>query len=167
MALFEFQTEYGKFPETSTISEVKRKCVTPLTLAGNSSNDFFAQLIASGICQTEAIFYTKAKSTVKPDGIMDTDASAIVHGECAYAYISGVDASANLSTPLIFGPVMPGTKTLDTLSNDGKAIILKLDNSVTSLPIDSSGKIIYNGMDLLDPRQPFWNGKAPDVKWPK
>jgi hypothetical protein len=36
------------------------------------------------------------------------------------------------------------------------------------LPINSSGKIILtNGLDLLDPRQPFWDGKAPDVKWPK
>ncbi len=25
----------------------------------------------------------------------------------------------------------------------------------------------FNGLDLLDPRQPFWYGKAPDVKWPK
>jgi hypothetical protein len=38
---------------------------------------------------------------------------------------------------------------------------------VTSGLIDSPGKIIYNGLDLLDPRRPFWHGKAPDVKWPK
>ena len=29
------------------------------------------------------------------------------------------------------------------------------------------GKVIINGLDLRDPRQPFWHGKTPDVKWPK
>ena len=64
--------------------------------------------------------------------------------------------------------MIPGTTTLDQKSCDGKAVVLKIDNSVTSLPINSAGKIILpNGLDLLDPRQPFWHGKAPDVKWPK
>lgn len=73
----------------------------------------------------------------------------------------------NPSTPIAFGPVIPATRTLDVKTFGGKAVVLKLDSSVSSLPIDSAGKIIYNGMDLLDPRQPIWHGKAPDVKWPK
>ena len=89
------------------------------------------------------------------------------HGECSFAYISGLDSKCHPDTPLVFGPVIPGTTTLDRSSCDGKAVILKIDNSVMSYPINSAGKIIINGLDLLDPRQPFWHGKAPDVKWPK
>lgn len=61
IALVEFEAEYGKFPDASTASVVKRNCVTPLTLSGNTSNDYFAQLIAAGIAQSEAMFYCKAK----------------------------------------------------------------------------------------------------------
>lgn len=167
IALFEFEAEYGKFPDASTASEVKRRCVTPLTLTGNTSNDYFAQLIASGIAQSEPMFYAKAKGSVKPDGKMDSDATVLVHGNTSFAYIAGLDSKANPSTPVIFGPVIPGTSTLDTKVYDGKAVVLKLDCSATSVRIDAKGRIMIYGFDLLDSKNPIWNGKAPDVKWPK
>ncbi|MEO5914020.1 MAG: hypothetical protein ABIS50_07280 [Luteolibacter sp.] len=167
MALFEFETEYGHFPESSTVAEVKRKGGSLLTLGGHSSNDLFAQLFAAGIAQSESMFYAKSKASKKPDAIWNSDATVLAHGECGFAYIYGLASTGDPDTPLIFGPVIPGTTTLDRKSNDGKAAVLRMDNSVTRLPIDSSGKIIYKGMDLLDPRQPFWHGKAPDVRWPK
>ncbi len=43
--------------------------------------------------------------------------------------------------------------------------MLRVDNYVPSLPIDSSGRVMLNGMDLFDPRQPLWGGRAPDLKW--
>lgn len=89
------------------------------------------------------------------------------HGNTSFANIAGVDAKGNPDTPLIFGPVTPGTTTLDTESNDGKVVVLKLDSSVNNYSINSSGKIMYHGMDLLDPKNPIWGGKAPDVKWAK
>lgn len=167
IALLEFEAEYGKFPDVSTAAEVKRRRVTPLSLAGNSSNDILAQMIAAGICQSESMFYAKAKGAVKPDNIMDTDASVLSHGECGFAYISNVDATTNPSTPLLFGPIIPGTRSFDAEANDGKAIILKLDSSVSSLRINSAGQVMYLGLELLDPKNPIWGGKAPDVKWPK
>lgn len=167
LAFFEFQSDYGSFPNESTAAAVKRKTGSPLSLGGNASNDLFTQLLATGISQSEAMFYTKAKSTKKPDNVWTSDATALAHGECAYAYIGGVDAAANPATPLAFGPVIPGTRTLDVKSNDGKAVILCMDNSVISLPINSAGKIIRHGYDLLDPANPIWGGKVPDVRWPK
>ena len=90
LALYEFETEYGKFPDSSTVTAVRRNTGSTLTLPDHTSNDPFAQLI-----------------------------------------------------------------------------VLRIDNSVSNYPINSSGKIIVNGLDFLDPRQPYWSGKAPDVKWPK
>ena len=167
IALFEFDTEYGKFPEASTVAEVKRRSGSTLILGGNSSNDLFAQLFAAGICQTEAMFHAKSKSIKKPDGIWTSDATILAHAECGFAYIAGLDSKGNPSTPIVFGPVIPGTRTLDASSNEGKVVILKMDNSVSSFPINSAGKVIIGGLDFLDPRQPYWQGKAPDVRWPK
>lgn len=167
MALFEFETEYGKFPDSSTAAAVRARTGSTLALPDRTSNDLFAQLIASGICGTEHMFYAKAKSMRRPDGVFATDATILEHGECAFAYISGLPTAGDPSTPIAFGPVIPGTSTLDRKSCEGRAIILRIDNSATSLPINSAGKIIVHGLDLLDPRQPFWHGKAPDVKWPR
>lgn len=50
---------------------------------------------------------------------------------------------------------------------DGNAVVLRADTTVTLLPVNESGHVHLNGKDLFDPTQPFWNGKAPDVKWPE
>jgi hypothetical protein len=165
--LNEFDSKFGKFPNSSTAASVKSATGTTLTLADRTSNDLFSQLFGAGMVECEAQFYAKAVSARKTDGIFTTDATMLEHGECSFAYISGLDSKCHPDTPLVFGPVIPGTTTLDRSLCYGKAVILKIDNSVASLPINSAGKIIYNGLDLLDPRQPFWHGKAPDVKWPK
>ena len=168
LALFEFEMKYGKFPDSSTAATVRGQTGSVLTLPDRTSNDLFAQLLASGIVASEKPFFAKAKGMKrKPDNVFDTDATILEHGECAFAYISGLTAKGNPSRPIAFGPVIPGTRILDKKSCSGRAIILKLDNSVTTTPITPAGKVIYNGLDLLDPRQPFWHGKAPDVKWPK
>lgn len=72
-------------------------------------------------------------------------------------------------------PVVPGTWKFDPKPFNGEAIILFLNssgaglpgNSATVLPIDKNGDVLLNGMNLFDPRQPFWRGKAPDIKWPE
>lgn len=167
LALFEFESEYGKFPDSSTVAAVRRETGTTLALPDHTSNDLFAQLIASGIAGSEHLFYAKAKFMRRPDGVFTSNATILEHGECAFAYISGLSATSNPNTPIAFGPVIPGTATLDRKSCEGRAVILQIDNSAKIYPIPPTGKIIINGLDLLDPRQPFWHGKAPDVKWPK
>ncbi len=167
-SLFDFETQFGKFPDKSTVNEVRSKSGTALTLLDGSSNDLFAQLIVSGVWYNEQIFYAKATSANRADSIFNTDETILKHGECSFAYISGLDSKGDRDTPVVFGPVIPGTSTLDPSSCGGKGVVLRIDGSVVALSINSSGKIILpNGMDILDPRQPFWHGKAPDVRWPK
>lgn len=167
VALSEFNLQHGRYPDSTTAAEVKRKTGSLLTLGDRTSNDLFAQLMVSGITGSEQIFYAKAKSAIKPDDVCNTDTTMLAHGECVFAYICGLNPNAIPSTPIAFGPVIPGTTTLDGKSNKGKVSVVRLDRSVSNLPINSAGKIIYYGLELLDPRQPFWNGKSPDVKWPK
>ncbi len=167
LALFEFDSEYGKFPDSSTAAAVRRDTGTTLALPDRTSNDLFAQLLASGIAGSERLFYAKAKSMRRADEVFISDATILEHGECAFAYISGLSTTGEPRTPVVFGPVIPGTATLDRKSCEGRAVVLRVDNSAMTYPINSAGKIIIDGLDLLDPRQPFWHGTAPDVKWPK
>lgn len=166
ISLFEFQEDYGSFPSTMTAATVKQRTHTTLTLSAATSNDAFTQLIVSGHAR-ETAFDTHSRFTRRPDGICNSDQTALAHEECGFAYIAGLSDKDNPSIPIVFGAVIPGTSKLDTESFLSKGVVLKLDNSVASVPISADGKITLLGPDLLDPLNPFWNGKAPDVKCPK
>ena len=166
-ALSEFESEYGKWPDAATALEIKRKTGSSLTLSDRTSNDVFVQLLATGIVASEMVFATYSQSTRKPDGDWHSDATALAPGETGFAYISGLSSKDNPSIPIVFGPVFLATRTVDAKSFENRGVALKLDNSVTSVPITPVGKIIINGHDFLDPGNAFWQGKPPDVKWPK
>ena len=51
----------------------------------------------------------------------------------------------------------------DSLLNDGTLRVEEYEFR----PIDKNGDVILNGMNLFDPRQPFWRWKAPDLKYPE
>lgn len=64
-------------------------------------------------------------------------------------------------------PLIRGKTIFDRGQFGGKAVVLFLDNSAKALPIEKDGRVLLNGMDIFDPRQPFWKGKVPDIKWPE
>lgn len=166
LALFEFETEYGKFPDTTTVAAVKGKAGTLIPLGAKSSNDFFRQLMASGIAQSEQIFYSKNRDTRKPDGLM-AGSQALEKRECGFTYFLGATSRDTPGRPLVVAPMIPGTDRFDPKPFKGKAVILKLDNSVTSLPIDKNGHVIFLGRNLMDPHHPIWEGHAPVIAWPE
>ena len=167
LALMEFESEYGSFPDDSTQQLVQnRNPGNTIPLGTASSNDYFRQLIAAGIAPTEVMFYAKTPGSHKPDNIM-TGNHALEKGECGFAYVFGLSPAGNPNRPLVLYPVVPGKSLFDPKIYDGKIMILKMDNSVTSYPVDKSGHVKINGKDLFDPSQPFWNGKVPVVKWPE
>ena len=71
------------------------------------------------------------------------------------------------SRPLVVTPLIPGTDRFDPKPFDGKAVILKMDNSVTSIPIQKDGHVLLNGRNILDPGHPIWDGKPPVIVWPE
>ena len=166
LALFEFSLEYGKFPDETTISTVRKNYPTDLHLGAKTSNDFFRQLIVVKIAQSESLFYAKIKGITKPDNIM-TAREALKKGECGFSYLSGLTVIGNLSRPLAVTPLIPGTDRFDPKPFKGKAVILRTDNSVSSMPIREDGYVWINGMNLLDPHHPIWEGKPPVIAWPE
>jgi hypothetical protein len=165
-ALLDFDRKYGRFPDASTAARVKSDTGTALTLGSGSSNQLFRQPIVTGL-NSEKPFYGAAPGYKKCDSIFDTDAHALAPGECAFGYIAGQISSSPGAAPLVVVPLIPGTTMFDRKACDGEAMILHVDGTVAKLPVDASSHVILNGMDLFDPRQPFWDGKTPDLKWPE
>lgn len=166
--LLEFDTEYGQFPDAATIADVKTATSTPLTFGCATSNDLFKQCLAGGGGKSEKPFWAKtAISPKKADDVFGTDSNTLVKGECGFAYIAGLSVSDDPATPVVMTSLLPGKLLFDPKPFDGKAVVLLLDNSARMLPIEKNGKVMLNGMDIFDPRQPFWKGKKPDVKWPE
>jgi hypothetical protein len=166
LGLVEFESVYGKFPDASMIAEVKKQTGTSLTFGDASSNDFFKQLLAQKFVGSEQVFGVSRMNSKRPDGLYDSDANALIAGECSLAYIIGPSTTSDPSRPLAFGPVRPGTGSVDPEMIDGSLVVLFTDNSVKSCRMDPRGVIWING-SAFDLSHPAWNGKPLEIKWPK
>lgn len=163
IAFFEFETEYGSFPNEETAAAVKAATGTEADVKAATANDCFFQLIAANIMNTDSVF-----SMEVPEKGKAMKAESLINLEkCSFSYLSGTNASGNPNRPLAVFPMIPGTGLFDRKLLGGKAIVLKLDNSVTSVPIAQDGTAIMNDMDIFDPAQPFWDGKVPPIRWPE
>ena len=155
-ALFEFETAYGSFPDSTTATEVKEATETTLTLGTASSNDYFRQLIAAEVSQSEAMFYAKTAFSKKPDNVYNGQ-NALERGEVGFGYIMNTNTAfstaGNPARPIIAAPLaFPfSTGQFDTDMYDFKAVVLRIDNSVQSLPILKSSKLaqLGGGKNLL------------------
>lgn len=167
LALFEFKMQYGKFPDAETVAGVRLKTGSDLDLGTTSSNDFFRQLLAAGIAQTETMFYAKVKGARKPDNNY-IRGEALKSGECGFTYFLGAKSTDNPRRPLAVTPMIPGTDRFDKIKGcSRKAVILRMDNSVSSLPIDERGHVLIDGRNMMDPHHPIWDGRAPVIAWPE
>lgn len=167
LALTEFQKEFGTRPDGSTIEAVRRKTGTKLKLGTGSSNDFFRQLLAVGIVNSESMFHAKIAGARKPDNFL-AGAKSLEKGECAFTYFAGAPNDSNPMRPVAITPAIVGTDRFDPKPFKGKAILLRLDNSVTSLHIrETNGQVWIDGKNLMDPSHPIWDGHPPVIAWPE
>ncbi len=165
LALFEFEAEYGSYPNPSTAPLVAEVDGTP-EITGNSSNDRFRQLFRAAITASEQMFYANADGVHKPDGDISGD-EALSPGECGFGYIENVSAKDS-PRPIALAPFVLGSDRLDPVPFDGKAVVLWSDNSVRSLPIDRvSGEAELDGRNILDPTHPVWEGTPPVLLLPE
>ncbi|MCW1925624.1 hypothetical protein OKA05_23905 [Luteolibacter arcticus] len=164
-ALLDFDNDYGRFPDDSTIAEVKSATSTTIPLGTTSSNDYFRQLIAAGN-RSERIFFAKTAATPhKPDDNI-SGARALEKGECSYAYVAGLSTNAPSGAPVMMAPMISGTWSFDPKPYGKKAVTGRIDGSFRAETLRPTGEIIIRGMNLFDPRQPIWSGK-PNLKWPE
>ena len=150
LALFEFDREYGAYPSEATATLVtKKRPDHGYDLSGKSSNALFRQLFAAEIIQSEAIFHAKADGIEMPDGDFSAG-NALAPGEVAFGYVAGLSTEGNPGRVLAFCPIIPGTDRFDPKPFDGKAVVLRMDNSVTSLSINEDGYAMLGGKTLFE-----------------
>ena len=152
LAMFEFENEYGSYPDPTTAIAVKDATGSALTMGAANSNDFFRQLLAGNFTQSEKMFYAKIPNAKKPDDNIST-IKAMEQGEVGFAYMmkgqSGFNAAGNPSRPLIVTPLLNNAAgdLFDPAPFDSKAIILRMDNSVTSINVKLNNTINLGGTD--------------------
>jgi prepilin-type N-terminal cleavage/methylation domain-containing protein len=157
LALFEFETAYNSFPDATTATEVKTNTETQLTLGTANANDFFRQLIAAEICQSETLFYAKTSFSKKPDNVFNTSANALTKGEVGFGYIMNAQVAfstaGNPARPIVVAPMLYPFQTgqFDFDFYDAKAVVLRIDNSAQSIPILKNSKLaqLGGGKNLL------------------
>ncbi len=165
--MFEFEAQYGSFPDLSTMPKVRAETGSTWSFGAKSSNEYFRQLIAGNIASSEVMFFAKTKwNRMKPDDHFTTEAECLKKGDCAFTYFLGAKAGDSPRRPLVVTPMIPGTDRFDPKPFEGKAVILRMDNAVTSLSIDKDGHAILDGRKLMDPHHPVWEGHAPSIAWP-
>lgn len=167
LALLDFETEYGDYPNDKTAALVTKKHPGHgHNLSGNSSNALFRQLFAAGLTQSEQMFYAKVQGTRKPDGVI-SPGEALEKGDVAFGYISGLSSEGNPARPIAFCPIIPGTDRFDPKPFKGKAVVLRIDNSVTSVKIDKEGHVLAGGINLLSAENPIWGDEDKiDIRYP-
>ena len=165
LTLFEFENEFGKTPDVTTIAAVKERG-TSIPLGTKTSNDFLRQLIAAGFEQNERLFLTPSRGGRESDNRVD-GTHALEKGECGFSYLIGPSFSSGTPQPILVTPLITGTDRFDPTLFDGLAIILWTDNSVKKLPIDKHGHVMHLGKHLLDPSNPVWLGRPPMITWPE
>lgn len=150
-ALFEFETAYGSFPDSTTGPTVIENTGTELTFGGNTANDYFRQLIAAEISQSEAMFYAKTGFSKKPDNVFNTSQNALGDGEVGFGYIMNTNTAfstaGNPARPIVVAPLAYPFETgkFDVDFYDAKAVILRIDNSVQSVPVMRQSKLAQLG----------------------
>lgn len=157
LALFEFETAYGSFPDATTATEVKNSTQTVLPLGSASSNDYFRQLLAAEVCQSEAMFYAKTAFTKKPDNVFSDANNALEKGEVGFGYIMNTNTAfstaGNPARPIVAAPLKYPFETgkFDTDMYDYKAVVLRIDNSVQSLQVLKTTQLaqVGGGSNLL------------------
>jgi prepilin-type N-terminal cleavage/methylation domain-containing protein len=157
LAMFEFENSYGTYPDSTTATTVTENTGSQLTFAGNTANDYFRQLIAAEIASSESMFYAKTAFSKKPDNVFNTSSNALEPGEVGFGYIMNgnlaFSTSGNPSRPIVVAPLLfpfqSGQFDIDLY--DAKAVVLRIDNSVQSLPVLRQSKLaqLGGGKNLL------------------
>jgi hypothetical protein len=167
IALFSFADEYDKYPSPATAPEVAEAYPDqPFDLTGNSSNAIFRQFFTSGITESEQMFYARFKKSQKPDGDI-SPGELLKKGECGFSYISNISPKDSPKTPIVLAPLIPGTKKFDPKPFNGTAIILHINQSVSTHIIAKDGHVYDKGIDILSPKHAVWKGKVPDIRYPE
>ena len=155
LALLEFEVDYGEFPSEATAPVIARESGKEVPLKPVSSQDYLKQLVAHGAVKNlDLMVWSRPKKGEQPDPSQ------------SFAYVGGGSTTSNPSRPLLIAPLKEDGETFDPKPFDGKAIVLHVDCSCVTLPIQPDGRVLVKGLDQLDPDQPYWGDSKPKVHLP-
>jgi len=134
LLLVAFDDDFGGYPSDDTAD-------SDADLAGftGSSNGYLGQLLASGIVDSEEIFFAKGGSSTnkQPDNVFTSDSTTLEAGECGFAYTKDLSGTDRSSLPVLMTPMIDET-TFAEGPYGKKAVILRVDGSVVSLRLSKN-----------------------------
>ncbi|MBK1790881.1 prepilin-type N-terminal cleavage/methylation domain-containing protein [Persicirhabdus sediminis] len=147
-ALLEFDNRKGAFPNDVTAQDD----VDLNGYSGPYSNDYLGQLLASGMTDSETIFYAKGGTELdrKPDNDFSSRARTLEPGECGFAYVKNLNTSRNSQVPVLMAPMEQNGQKFKRDPYDGLAVVLRLDGSVSSLELSKDGRAKAGRRTLFD-----------------
>ena len=161
MGLFTFHADYNRLPGEKTVKELSAGAKDGVEIAAESANDCLFHLVVGGYLDDPGVFAPDKRDPAKRNnaGIKKLE-------DCFFSYIpaAGFDRA---DRPLLVAPLIKGQKAFDPKPLAGKAVVLMSDLSVQQFEINEMGRVMINGKDLFDPKQPYWGGKEVVVKWPE
>jgi hypothetical protein len=171
-ALHQFDSDYGGFPNAESAKLVVEQTDSKLRLGAGSANEVFRQLIATGICDIENVYFARIPGAHEPDNDVSRPEMVLAKGEVGFSYILGQSPDSPAETPLVVTPLVPGTNRFDPKPFKGRALVMRVGdfsyNDIDVLPINSRGEVIdSSGKHLLAADHPIWGGKAPVIVWPE
>ncbi len=152
LALHEFAKKHGSFPNEATAKALEKTFRKSVKIDPSSADDFLNQvaLVSSEPASLNACM---------------TGDGADMRWVCSY--IPGAAPTSDPKRPVALLPLIHGKPLFDAAALPGKAVIVFADSSVRSFPIESDGRVLINGLDIFDPKQPFWGNSKPNIKWPR
>jgi prepilin-type N-terminal cleavage/methylation domain-containing protein len=175
LALTDFSNEYGSFPDKETAKAVTENTGSTLNLNGDTANDYFRQLIASGVAKSEDPFYSKTPySPKRPDNNVK-GSEALKAGEVGFGYIMNGTTAIGNDDPNRIIAVTPLLNASPKGEFDAgpldKAALVYLDQSVKMMTIrEDNKKVVVSGSKtLLDSGEnTIWGADIkPVIKAPK
>lgn len=155
-ALLQFKEKYGSFPDQTTAVALARNMTSGLDLDGDSSNDYFRQLIAAGLVENEEIFYAATQYCHRGDGNMN-GVNALEAGEVGFGYIMNGYKAIDDDNPkriIIVAPLLDCNThdDFDQRAMRGKAALFCCDGSEKIVSISSDKKVRLQtfGRSMLD-----------------
>jgi hypothetical protein len=146
--LLDFHDEYGRLPDRESARMLREEGQNEMRLEVGYSNDYFRQLMISGICPNELIFYAKTSYTHKADESKGAEGEWIGPGECGYGYVMDGERSLKVhegkSWPLAMAPLLGigadvSNWRFDMDEYENRAAVLLTDNSVRNYRLDARG----------------------------
>ncbi len=176
-ALMSFKQEMGAYPCDRTRKILEEKEINYLP-EGDSSNAYFAQLLAAYAIDSETAFFAPGGvvGAKEGDNIMGSADKILERGENGFAYIMASDGKpltdTSADTPLILAPVIDqrggAEPRFDPEPYDGKFVCGLADGSARAGEIDEDGHAISKGREsyFQTGSDSLFGNETPIVKYP-